>query len=38
MIVLGNNYFVETLEGREFPKALNGRYLKRYYPSVRQGT
>jgi hypothetical protein len=35
-IVPGNAYFVETLEGRKLPKALNGRYLKGYYPSVWQ--
>jgi hypothetical protein len=37
-IVPGNSYFVETLEGEGFAKALNGKYLKRYYPSVCQGT
>jgi hypothetical protein len=36
-IVPGNAYFVETLEGRELPKALSGKYLKRYYLSVWQG-
>jgi len=25
---------LETLEGVEFPRALNGKYLKRYYPSI----
>jgi hypothetical protein len=35
-IVTGKTYFVETLEGRELPKALNGKYLKKYYPSVWQ--
>jgi hypothetical protein len=34
-IVLGNAYFVENLEGHS-PKALNGKYLKRYYPSMWQ--
>jgi hypothetical protein len=28
-IVPGNAYFVETLEGRSLPKALNGKYLKK---------
>jgi hypothetical protein len=37
-IVHGNVYFVEDLQGRRLPKALNGKYLKRYYPSVWQGT
>jgi hypothetical protein len=27
-VVPGNSYFVETLDGRELPKALNGKYLK----------
>jgi len=27
-------YILETLEGVEFPKALNGKYLKKYYPSI----
>jgi len=30
----GNAYILETLEGVEFPKALNGKYLKRYYTSI----
>jgi hypothetical protein len=30
-IVPGNAYFVKTLEGQELAKALNGKYLKRYY-------
>jgi hypothetical protein len=33
-IVLENAYFVETLEGRALPKALNGKYLKKYHPSI----
>jgi hypothetical protein len=35
-VVLGNAYFMEDLEGHSLPKALNGRYLKRYYPSMWQ--
>jgi len=31
---LGNAYILETLERVEFPRALNGKYLKRYYPSI----
>ena len=31
---LGNAYILETLEGEKFPKALNGKYLKKYYPSL----
>ena len=30
----GNAYILETLEGVEFHKALNGKYLKKYYPSI----
>jgi hypothetical protein len=30
----GNAYIPETLEGVEFPRALNGKYLRRYYPSI----
>jgi hypothetical protein len=36
-IVPENAYFVEPLEGKELPKAINGRYLKAYFPSVWQG-
>jgi len=32
----GNSYMVKTLQGFQLPKALNGRYLKKYYPSVWQ--
>jgi len=31
---LCNAYILETLEGVEFPRALSGKYLKRYYPSI----
>jgi len=30
----GSAYILETLEEVEFPRALNGKYLKRYYPSI----
>jgi hypothetical protein len=33
-VVPGNAYFVGDLEGYSLPKALNGKYLKRYYPSM----
>jgi len=29
-----NAYILQTLKGVEFPRALNGKYLKRYYPSI----
>ena len=32
--VPGNAYILETLEGEELGRALNGKYLKRYYPSI----
>jgi uncharacterized protein YktA (UPF0223 family) len=35
-MVPGGAYFVETLEGRRLSKALNGKYLKQYHPSVWQ--
>ena len=30
--VPANAYILETLEGEEFFSALNGKYLKKYYP------
>jgi hypothetical protein len=35
--VPGNAYILETLEGEEYSRALNGKYLKKYYPSVWVG-
>jgi hypothetical protein len=32
----GNSYMVETLQGQRLPRALNGRYLKIFHPSVWQ--
>jgi hypothetical protein len=29
-----NSYMVESLQGQQLPRALNGRYLKKFYPSV----
>jgi hypothetical protein len=29
----GNAYILKTLLGEEFTAAINGRYLKKYYPS-----
>jgi hypothetical protein len=31
---LGNAYILKTLLGEEFTAAINGRYLKKYYPSI----
>jgi hypothetical protein len=35
-ICSGNSYMVETLQGHRPPRALNGRYLKIFHPSVWQ--
>ena len=35
-VITGNPYMVETIGGERLPRALNGRYLKKYYPSVWQ--
>ena len=35
-VIFENSYMVETLQGERLPRALNGRYLKKYYPSVWQ--
>ena len=35
-VIFENFYMVETLQGKRLPRALNGRYLKKYYPSVWQ--
>ena len=35
-IVPGNSYLVESIQGVLLPRALNGRYLKKYHPSVWQ--
>jgi hypothetical protein len=33
-IVPGNAYFMECLEGGALSKAINGKYLKKFYPSI----
>jgi hypothetical protein len=33
-VVPGNAYFIEDLEGHSLPKALDGKYLKCYNPSM----
>jgi hypothetical protein len=35
-VILGNSYMVQSVQGTSLPRALNGKYLKRYYPSVWQ--
>jgi hypothetical protein len=32
--ITGNSYMLKTLRGEHLPRALNGRYLKKYYPIV----
>ena len=36
MIVPGNSYLVESMEGSMLPRAINGKYLKKFHPSVWQ--
>jgi hypothetical protein len=33
-VITGNSYILKMLRGKHLPRALNGRYLKKYYPSV----
>ena len=35
-VIFGNSYMLETLQEERLPRALNGRYLKKYFPSVWQ--
>jgi hypothetical protein len=35
-VITGNSYILKMLRGKHLPRALNGRYLKKYYPSVWQ--
>ena len=35
-VISGNSYMIETVQGERLPEAINGRYLKKYYPSVWQ--
>jgi hypothetical protein len=32
----GNSFMLQSLQGQQLPKMLNGRYLKKFYPSVWQ--
>ena len=36
--VPSNAYILKTLFGEEFTRAINGRFLKKYYPSVEVGS
>jgi hypothetical protein len=33
-VITGNSYMLKTLRGEHLPRAINGRYLKKYYPTV----
>jgi hypothetical protein len=35
-VMFGNSYMMETLQGDRLPRPINGRYLKKYYPSMLQ--
>jgi hypothetical protein len=35
-VISGNAYLLQTLQGKDLPKALNGRFLKQYHPSMWQ--
>ena len=35
-VISRNSYMVETVQGERLPKAINGRYLKNFYPNVWQ--
>ena len=34
--IFGDSYMIEMLQGDRLPRAINGRYLKTYYPSMWQ--
>jgi hypothetical protein len=33
-VISCNAYLLQTLQGKDLPKALNGRLLKKYHPSM----
>ena len=35
-VIFGNSYIMETLQGDRLPRAINGKYLKKFYPIVWQ--
>jgi hypothetical protein len=35
-VIPENSYMVQSIQGTSLPRALNGKYLKMYYPSVWQ--
>jgi hypothetical protein len=37
-VVPGNAYIFEKMQGEEYERAINGKFLKKYYPSIWVGT
>jgi hypothetical protein len=37
-VILENSYMVQTVQGTSLPRALNKKYMKKYYPSIWQDT
>src|SRR6185437_2014956 len=35
-VISSNSYMMETVQGESLPRAINGRYLKKFYPGVWQ--
>ena len=35
-VIFGNSYMMVTLQGDRLPRAINEKYLKKFYPSVWQ--
>jgi hypothetical protein len=33
-VILRNSYMVQSVQGTSLPRALNKKYLKKYYPSI----
>ena len=35
-VISGNSYMMETVRGERLSRAINGRYLKKFYPNIWQ--
>jgi hypothetical protein len=35
-VISGNSYMVQSIQGTSLPRALNRKYLKKYYPNIWQ--
>jgi hypothetical protein len=33
-VISGNSYMVQSIQETSLPRTLNGKYLKKYYPSI----